>query len=280
MGGGQQSKLSDFDDMELLIHDTLITASRPPRWMWDDSAMDARKLGPLAVRTVVKTTGTTSKKAGAAPLTVVLNHGYGAPGDDLVAMAGGIDAPAGTTFVFPEAPLTLSDPTMPFLGDARAWWPIDISRYERAIRQGTLEDLMKDEPEGMASAREALVATLDALEKETPGTRVVLGGFSQGSMIATDVALRTKRPLAGLVILSGTLLAANEWLPGMASRTGLRVFQSHGKDDPILPFALAQLLHRAMVEAGLDSSFLPFEGGHGIPPMVMRDLGAFLHQLP
>ncbi len=250
--------------------------------MWDDSTMDAQDLGPLRARRVVKTAGTTSKSAAGAPLTVVLMHGYGAPGDDLVAMAGAIDAPKGTTFVFPEAPLALSDPSMPFMGAARAWWPIDIARYERAIRQGTLQDLVEDVPAGMPAAREAVLAMLDALDAETKaqGSRLVIGGFSQGSMIATDVVLRSQRPFAGLVILSGTLLAAGDWLPALASRKGLPVFQSHGTQDPILPFPIAQALHHAFDEAELASSFLEFDGGHGIPPNVMRDLGQWLTQLP
>lgn len=249
--------------------------------MWDAPAMDVQDLGPLRARRVVKTSGTTSKSADAAPLTVVLMHGYGAPGDDLVAMAGGINAPAGTTFVFPEAPLALSDPSMPFMGDARAWWHIDIGRYERAIRQGTLQDLIKDVPEGMAEARTAVLGMLDALDSETKatGSRLVIGGFSQGSMIATDVVLRSPRAFAGLVILSGTLLAASDWLPALASRKGLPVFQSHGTQDPILPFPIAQALHHAFAEAELASTFLEFEGGHGIPPNVMRDLGVWLTQL-
>jgi phospholipase/carboxylesterase len=242
--------------------------------------MDVQKLGPLHVRKVVKTTGTAGKKPDPGPLTVVLMHGFGAPGDDLVAMAGAIDAPLGTTFVFPEAPLVLADPM--FFGNARAWWLVDIGRYERAIRQGTIEDLIKDAPEGMASARAAVTGMLEALAEENQGTkgRLVIGGFSQGSMIAADVALRTKVPLAGLVLLSGTLLDATVWLPAMPERKGLRVLQSHGSQDPILPFALAQLLHRSMSEAGLEVSFRSFEGGHGIPPTVLRDLGQWLHQLP
>ena len=249
--------------------------------MWDDPRMDVQDLGPLRARRVVKTSGTTSKNDEGAPLTVVLMHGYGAPGDDLVAMAGAIDAPAGTTFVFPEAPLALSDPSMPFVGEPRAWWPIDIGRYERAIRQGTLQDLIKDVPEGMAEARAAVLGMLDALEGETKatGARLVIGGFSQGSMIATDVVLRSTRAFAGLVVLSGTLLASSHWLPGLASRKGLPVFQSHGTEDPILPFPIAQALHQAFVDAELASAFLAFDGGHGIPPNVMRDLGRWLTQL-
>ena len=247
--------------------------------------MDVRQLGPLRVRSMVKTTGTAPKNGGQGPLTVVLMHGYGAPGDDLVGLAGAVDAPAGTTFLFPEAPLPLSVPGMAFLGDARAWWPVDIGRYERAIRQGAIEQLVDDEPEGMSASSAAVVEMLAALDEETKASlpraakpsRIVLGGFSQGSMLATDVALRTTRPLAGLVILSGTLVAAREWLPKMAGRKGLRVFQSHGKADPILPFVLAERLEHLLTDAGLNVSFTPFEGGHGIPPSVMRDLGQFLH---
>jgi phospholipase/carboxylesterase len=242
--------------------------------------MDVLSFGPLRARRVVKTSGTTPKKdAGAAPLTVVLMHGYGAPGDDLVGIGGAIDAPAGTTFLFPEAPMALGDAAMmSLLGDARAWWQIDVGRYQRAIMQGTLDQLVDEVPDGMKEAREQLVAMLDAYERETstPKERIVLGGFSQGSMLATDVALRTKRPLAGLVVLSGTLLAAHEWLPLMANRKELHVFQSHGTQDPSLPFPVAERLRHALEEAGMRVSFTQFKGGHGIPPEVMRDLGTWL----
>ena len=250
--------------------------------------MDALTLGPLRAHKVVKTSGTTPKSDAAsatAPLTVVLMHGYGAPGDDLVGLAGAIDAPAGTTFLFPEAPSMLGDPALiSLMGDARAWWAIDVGRFQRAVMQGTpaaLEQLMRDVPEGMAAARESVVAMLDAIEHDlkTKSDRIVLGGFSQGSMLALDVALHDPRPLAGLVVLSGTLLAADAWLPRMAARKELRAFQSHGTEDPILPYPVAEHLHQVLDEAGLRVSFTSFEGGHGIPPNVMRDLGTWLRAL-
>ncbi len=242
--------------------------------------MDVLTFGPLRARRFVKTSGTTPKNDGAAPpLTVVLMHGYGAPGDDLVGIGGAIDAPPGTVFLFPEAPNALGDAAMmSLLGDARAWWQIDVGRYQRAIMQGTIDQIVDEIPDGLVDARDQLIAMLDAYERETktPSERIVLGGFSQGSMLATDVALHSKRPLAGLVILSGTLLAASEWLPRMPERKGMRVFQSHGTQDPILPFALAERLRHVLEENGLRVSFTQFHGGHGIPPEVMRDLGTWL----
>lgn len=245
--------------------------------MWDAFGMDVLDLGPLHVRRIVKTSGTTSKNDGktpGAPLTVVLMHGYGAPGDDLVGLAGAIDAPPGTTFLFPEAPSIL-------MGDARMWWPIDVGRFQRAMMRGTLDEVMQDVPEGIAASRDKVIAMLDAIEQETktPGDRIVLGGFSQGSMLALDVALRNRRPLAGLLVMSGTLIAAAEWLPLMAARKELPVFQSHGTEDPILPYPIAERLRDALKAAGLRVSFESFDGGHGIPPSVMRDVGAWLRSL-
>lgn len=244
--------------------------------------MDVLTLGPLRVRRVVKTSGNTSKTEGGTHLTVVLMHGYGAPGDDLVGLGEGLAAPVGTTFLFPEAPsgLTGAAGLMTLDDEARAWWQIDIGRFQRAAMLGTLDKLVEEVPEGLEEARASVIAMLDAYEASTstPSSRIVLGGFSQGSMLALDVALHTERPLAGLALMSSTLLAAKDWLPRMAARKALPVFQSHGTRDPILPFPIAERLRHELEGAGLRVSFTTFDDGHGIPPEVMRDLGTWLSQ--
>jgi phospholipase/carboxylesterase len=106
--------------------------------------------------------------------------------------------------------------------------------------------------------------------------QVTLGGFSQGSMLACDVALRSSRPFAGLVLLSSTLLCADDWLPLMAARKGLPVLLSHGEADGILPYAAAVELRDAMQAAGLDVTWLSFRGGHELPSSVLDGLTAFL----
>ncbi len=235
-----------------------------------------RELGPLHVRDV-----TVKGAAAAEPLTVVLLHGFGAPGDDLAALAGPLaqlGVPAGTRFVFPEAPLALSSMNgFELYADARAWWMVDFGRRDRLLRSGGVEAVVEDEPDGMTEARAKVEALLDALAAEgTPPERTVLGGFSQGAMLSADVAFRTTRPLAGLALLSGAFVAAHAWRAGMAARKSLPVFQRHGRVDEILPILVARPLCEAMQSAGLDVDYDEFDDGHGIPPEVLRGLAAWL----
>jgi phospholipase/carboxylesterase len=224
-------------------------------------------LGGLRVRI----TGGTDREGGGTGPVVVLLHGFGAPGDDLVSLWRALRVPSGTRFVFPEAPMELGPGYM----GGRAWWLIDMARMQQAIMNGEPRD--PDEvPAGLDAAREAVARMLEELEAQLTPSSMVLGGFSQGAMVSCDVALRTDLRLAGLVLLSGTFVAAREWAPRMAARKGLRVLQSHGREDPLLPFSLAERLRDEMRGAGLDVQWVPFTGGHGIPPNVLEELSEFL----
>lgn len=210
---------------------------------------------------------------------VVLLHGFGAPGDDLVPLAPLVDAPPGTVFAFPEAPLELPPPYA--LGNARAWWMIDLAAVERALAAGQPRALADEVPEGLADARAAVVEALDAMQADLgiPPERTVLGGFSQGAMLSVDVALHTDRPFAGLVVLSGNLLAAREWTPRMPARAGLPVFQSHGEHDPLLPFAGAEALRDALRDAGVPVEWVAFPGGHEIGAPALDGASAFVRRV-
>ncbi len=231
------------------------------------------KLGPLVARVVA------ADDVAADALTVWLCHGYGAPGTDLCGIAGEVVAArpalaARARFVFPEAPLALD--FMPFAG--RAWWHIDVGRFERALATGELERLFDETPEGMPAARKALRAALDAwcTATNTPYGRVLLGGFSQGAMITTDLALRLEEAPAALAVFSGTLLCRPEWTSLAPARRGLTVLQSHGTGDPLLPYPAALELRRLLEGAGLAVRFVSFSGGHGIDADVIDAFGALV----
>jgi len=235
--------------------------------------MRQETLGGLTVRI---TGGTDGHGGGDGPV-VCLMHGFGASGTDLVPLAQYLDAPVGTRFAFPEAPLSLA---MGFW-EARAWWMIDMEGLERAVRTGEFRDLSDRVPEGMAEARELVMGMLNELMPciGCAPQHIVLGGFSQGSMLASDVVWRTRRPFTGLALLSTTLLAQHEWLPLLPARKGLPVFQSHGQADPLLPFPLAERYRDHLTEAGLPVDWIDFPGGHEIPPRVLERLGLFLQRV-
>ncbi len=232
--------------------------------------MKQLKLGSLNVRL----TGGEDREGGGTGPVVVLMHGYGAPGTDLVPLWRELSVPHSVRFVFPEAPLELD-----FGG--RAWWPIDMQRLQDRFSPGAVERLTAEVPEGVSEARAALIELLDVLERDY-GARpeqTILGGFSQGAMLATDTVLRTERPFGGLVILSGTIISHAEWQPLFAARRGLPVLQGHGRADAVLPFEVAEQLHRELSEAGLPVEFVPFNGGHGIGGSVLDSLAALIRKV-
>jgi phospholipase/carboxylesterase len=210
-------------------------------------------------------------------LNVLLCHGYGAPGDDLVPLAPEIaerdpEIAARCRWIFPEGPLTLEEVGNPW---GRAWWHLDI---ERLLSGRDWNAFVEEAPEGLPMARRMVRALLEDVAARTnvPFARTVLGGFSQGGMLTTDLALRLEEAPAGLIILSGTLLSRAEWADLIARRTAMPVFQSHGRMDPLLPFDVAEKLHRLFEDAGARIAFLPFQGQHTISPDVLERLAAWL----
>ncbi len=232
--------------------------------------MREAQLGGLKVRL---TGGLDGHGGGNGPIVMLL-HGFGAPGDDLVPLAGVIDVPAGTRWLFPEAPLSLN---MGF-GDSRAWWIIDFGRIQEDRAAGRIRDLSIEVPQGLALARERVLTFLEELPRQLPiaYTQTVIGGFSQGAMLTCDAVLHTDYPFAGLVQLSGNLLAQTVWNPLMPKRKGLPVFQSHGMQDDILPHIGAERLRDGLKRAGLGVEWHSFRGGHEIPQGVVQRLGSFL----
>ena len=252
----------------------------------------------------VELAGLTTRIVGPADasLTVVLLHGFGAPGDDLVPLGQALGVPA--RFVFPEAPLELGglygDSRAPVSWDqagaasarapvswdqagaasARAWWLLDLARLEAELRAGTPRDRRGEVPEGMADARDHVSRLIDQVKSRLGVTerQLVLGGFSQGAMVALDVALHrpADEPLAGVVLMSGTLIAESEWQPRLAKLSGVPVFQSHGKHDLLLPYAIAEMLRDRLRDAGAALDWHAFLGGHEIPPGVLAALRDFL----
>lgn len=221
---------------------------------------------------------------GVAPeIVVVLCHGFGAPGDDLAAfgphLIGSSESVARCCrFVFPEAPVDLGPMGMP---GGRAWWPINMSMLAQINQTQEYEKLTSLEPEGMVKASTQLNDAIRQMQKgyQLPETSFVVGGFSQGAMISTDVVLRHGLHPAELVLFSGTLLCSDDWGAFAERHTGCPVLQSHGLQDSLLPFAPAEWLRDLLSSNGFDVNFVPFNGDHTIPMEVLNAFVVGLEKL-
>src|SRR5689334_20230370 len=108
--------------------------------------MRSEKWAGLQVRIV----GGSDREGGGDGPVVVLLHGFGAGGDDLVPLWRVLRVPRGTRFVFPEAPLRLPQ----YGAAARAWWLIDLEARQRAATSGQERDRAGEEPEGLGPAHD------------------------------------------------------------------------------------------------------------------------------
>ena len=202
-------------------------------------------------------------------LTVVCLHGYGADMRDLAPLAEELETKRPIAWFFPDAPEVLD-------WGGRAWFPIDIAAFEEAQRTGNARDLSLREPPGLEWAREELQRFIKAMER--PWEKIVLMGFSQGAMLAVDLALRAESAPAGVVILSGTLVDKPKTSELAPSKKGMPFFQSHGSVDPILGFAQARALEKVLVDAGWKGQMRRFEGGHSIPAEMLEALKGWLEK--
>jgi len=214
------------------------------------------------------------RKGGKGPPTIVLLHGYASSADQWIPFTQSIPFPPQGRFLLPQAPkTTLRTDNAP---EGREWWDLDLAAYLRPGRNGV--DLARENPRGLERAARQVRSLLWA-EGNSYDHPFILGGFSQGAMVAGQIAFASDEPLAALVILSGTPINEANWRIGFARRKGLPVFMSHGRNDDILPFDLAERLHAEIEAAGLPVIFVPFVGGHEIPAEVVIALGRFLGQI-
>jgi phospholipase/carboxylesterase len=79
--------------------------------------------------------------------------------------------------------------------------------------------------------------------------------------------------------MSGSIVAEDEWTPRLPSLKGMPVLQSHGRSDPVLPYATAKRLEGLLEGAGAAVRFIDFSGGHTITSGVTRGLGDLVNQV-
>jgi phospholipase/carboxylesterase len=200
---------------------------------------------------------------------VVMCHGFAMKPEDLAGFCASMGLP--TRWLLPEAPVPAA--LVPGQVVGRSWWRIDPEARLAALARGP-RDFAGLEPPDLAAARNLLGRIVDEALALAGGRPVLLAGFSSGGMLAFDLMLRERRPVAGLALLSATRIAWREQAPIVASAplAGLPVLLTHGHADDDLAFAAGEALREAAIAAGAQVTWSPFEGGHEIPLVAWNRL--------
>ncbi len=223
-----------------------------------------KKIGPLLCRILDG-----PKADSECRCLVLLSHGFGATGSDLVGIGSelfhiGSSAFEHVSFVFPEAPINMASE---FGFEARAWWRINMQALTESVSRGDFQSISKAIPDGMHEATEMLAVTVNELldSKINDDSRMIVGGFSQGAMLSTNFCLSRPASPAHLILYSGMLINEDQWRQSLSDRSPLNVYQSHGQLDSIIPFANATSLRDLFESTGHNLNFHDFQGDHTIP---------------
>lgn len=175
---------------------------------------------------------------------VILLHGYGADGNDLIGLAPALASPLPNThFIAPDAP-----------------FPCEMSPYGKqwfSLRDWSPESMLR----GAQAAAPALHSFIDtqlerfALKEE----KLALVGFSQGTMMALYVALRRQAACAAVVGFSGAMIVGDS----ITSKPPVCLI--HGENDNVVPFGAMGLARTALEHADIKvQSHARPALGHGI----------------
>ena len=191
---------------------------------------------------------------------VILLHGWGADGADLIDLAQPLcHTLPEAAFFAPDAPHPCSVNPL-----GREWF--DLTDRSQ-MNQFALE------------ATQHIHRLLDAVsaELEIAPNQIVLSGFSQGGMMSLLAGLSYKLRLAGIVSMAGAVLA-EEAIPD-TPQAATPVLMIHGDADTVVPFQALDLGLNILNSKGYKTSRLSCAGvAHGISPEAVSEMAQFAKQ--
>jgi phospholipase/carboxylesterase len=197
---------------------------------------------------------------GKAARLVVLLHGVGADGNDL------IDLALNWQPIIPKAEFMALHAPFPFdqAPTGKQWFSIADRSPDKILQ-------------GLRAAASILDSCLDELlaKRRLDDSHLALVGFSQGAMMALHVGLRRKKKICGLVAFSGALVAPEILGAEIASKPP--VLLVHGEADEVVPFAAMAEAKAALTAAEVPVKALRRRGlGHVIDDDGVIAAGDFL----
>ena len=197
------------------------------------------------------------------PWLLVLMHGVGSNEQDLMGLAPQI--PERFHVLSLRAPFRMGP-------GAHAWFDFSIEpNGERTINEA-------QEAQSRALVAQAIASAAEQLG--IPPERVVVGGFSQGGIMALSLLLTQPALMQAAMVWHGRLLT--QMLPQAAPPDALRgkqMWLSHGTHDNVIPLAHAQAIAHHMAPLPVTLAYHEFPGAHEIRPSELAATVTWLESL-
>jgi len=119
---------------------------------------------------------------------------------------------------------------------------------------------------GIVRSRKMLFQLLDDLRSRGfPSDKSIVGGFSQGGLMAWEAGLYYPHRFAGLIGISGYVHEPEELLRELSPvARKQRMLFTHGTQDPLIPFGKVRQQVDALKAAGLNIEWREFVKAHTI----------------
>jgi phospholipase/carboxylesterase len=185
---------------------------------------------------------------------IVLLHGRGTSEQDLIPLLDVFDPRERLVGAFPRGPLQLP--------------PIGSHWY-------VVEEVGYPDPETFTATFQRLVSWLDVLAERTGVGigRTVLGGFSQGAVMAWALGLGPGRPRpAGILAMSGFIPTVPGFDLQLEGLEGLPIAITHGVDDPVISVELGRQARDRAQAAGADVTYRETNVPHIVDPRLIPGL--------
>lgn len=200
-------------------------------------------------------------KAKNNPPVLILLHGYGSSEGDLIEVAKTLD----------ERFLTFSL-RAPFKGSEVGYSWYELTRTRTNELTSNYTELKESKAKILSFISNACKAY------KADSTKVYLMGFSQGAIMAYDMALTNPKKIAGILALSGKMLEDSKTaIAETTSVAKLKFFVAHGNSDNMIPIAEAEKATEFLKTKNIkELTYKKYEMPHSISGAELNDIKTWL----